>query len=290
MGPASNAPNYPSTTVSTYASDYQKLPDYRELPHAMSNSEYTAEPSEMPPHLPTTMPSVRLSMPVLTTSPGPPEMPPIRTQYASYVGTSAAGPSLSSASATAGGGTSLSVPRYVDDSNPRPTKSPRHPSHPSIHGSISSTESAGTTTNNNNANTEYRYGAPSAGGGGGGAYGSISSASADNISPTTTHGGHHGQHHHSYPPHPSSQHESSSSTTATSSAHQPPRDYYPSAASWTTTAGGEPSAPSYTNGDHRASYPYAADQYKTAGVKSDPHAPPAPVYPGQLNHYSWSTS
>lgn len=268
-------------------------PYSKQLP--MSSSGYTAEPQELP-HLQTSMPSMQLSL-VTSDQPGQQQapgggstqVPPIRTQYASYVSSSAAAPSLSAASAAGG---SLSVPRYVDvDTNPRPTKSPRHPSHPSIHGSISSTDSP-----SNNTNTEYRYGAPSAGPA---AYGSISSASAgggaDNISPTTTHSHHGGQqqHHHQsaggsayHHSSPSGAHESSSG----GSTQPPPRDYYPSSASWTTTAG-ESSAPTYTNGDHRASYSYStADQYKTPGVKSDPHAPPPPVYPGQAtSHYSWNS-
>lgn len=250
MAPASASSNYPSTTI---ASDpYQKLP--------LASSGYSAEPQEMQSHLPTSMPSMQLSMvtsdqPGQQSTAGSTQVPPIRTQYASYVGASAPPPSLS-ASATAG--SSLSVPRYVDDANPRPTKSPRHPSHPSIQGSISSTDSA----------NEYRYGAPT--------YGSISSASAD-ISPSTTH-------HATYPSSGAS-HESSTTSTA-----QPPRDYYPSSTSWATTAG-ESNAPTYTNGDHRPSYPYSTDSYKTSGVKSDPHAPPPPVYPGQaMSHYSWNAS
>lgn len=264
MGPASNPPSYPSTTISS--DPYQKLP--------LASSGYSAESQDMPPHLPTTMPSMQLSM-ITSEQPGhqqasggSSQVPPIRTQY-TYEGTPTALPSLSASTSN------LSVPRYVDDANPRPTKSPRHPSHPSIQGSISSTESA---------SNEYRYGAP--------AYGSISSASADNISPSTaTHG--HGQPHTYHPSAAggaSQQHETGAPSGATAGHAPPPRDYYPSAAPWTSTTG-ESSAPTYSNGDHRASYPYSSDQYKTAGVKSDPHAPPTPVYPGQaMNNYSWSPS
>lgn len=309
---ASNPPTYPPTTLS---SD----PYSKQLP--LASSGYTAEPQELQSHLPTSMPSMpsmQLSL-VASDQPGQQggastQVPPIRTQYAAY--TSAATPSLS---ASAGGPGSLSVPRYVDvDTNPRPTKSPRHPSHPSIHGSISSTDSP-----SNNTNTEYRYGAPSAAAGPA-AYGSISSSSGgggggadNNISPSTTHPHHHGagqqqqqqqHHHHSagggssgsaayHHASPGAAHEGSSSggggapSSSGSAAvqQQPPRDYYPSPASWTTTAG-ESSAPTYTNGDHRGSYPYSTDQYKTSGVKSDPHAPPQPVYPGQtMSHYSWNS-
>lgn len=280
---ASNPPNYPPTTLS---SD----PYSKQLP--MASSGYTAEPQELQSHLPTSMPSMQLSL--VTSSDQPQQsggastqVPPIRTQYAAY--TSAATPSLSASSG--GPGSSLSVPRYVDvDTNPRPTKSPRHPSHPSIHGSISSTDSP-----SNNTNTEYRYGASTAAGPT--AYGSMSSSSAaDNISPSSAHP-HHGtsQPHHSAGAGSSSsayRHTSpgaASSGSASAAQQQPPRDYYPSPASWTTTAG-ESSAPTYTNGDHRGSYPYATEQYKTSGVKSDPHAPPQPVYPGQtMSHYSWNS-
>lgn len=188
-------------------------------------------------------------------------MPPIRTQYASYAQTSAPPPLSGTTTATSG----LSVPRYVDDSNPRPTKTLRHPSHPSIHaGSISSTESA----------SEYRYGPP--------AYGSISSASAE-ISPGASQ-------HPSYSTSAAAQ-DSHASTSSSSTSAQPPRDYYPSPASWTTTAS-ESNAPTYSNGESRSSYSYSTDGYKSsAGVKPDPHGPPPPVYPGQaMSHYSWNTS
>lgn len=262
MASASGAPSYPATTI---ASDpYLK-------------TSFTAEPQEMGSHLPSSMPSMSLSM-VSSEQPGQQaggsssQVPPIRTQYASYVQSSTAPPPLS-ASATAG--TSLSVPRYVDDSNPRPTKSPRNPSHPSIHASsISSTDSP----------NEYRYGPP---------YG-ISSASADIGPQTNQHtaasysatgaGGSNSN----------AQDNSSAAASATggtaSSTIPPPREYFTSSTSWATTAG-ESSAPTYTNGDHRSSYPYGTDQYKPSGVKTEPHAPPAPVYPGQtMSHYSWNAS
>lgn len=234
---ASGPSTYPSTTI---ASDpYQKLP--------LAGSNFSAEPSEMQSHLPTSMASVQL--PMVSTDHSSSHVPPIRTQYASYVQSTSGG-----GSSSANNTSSLSVPRYVDDANPRPTKSPRHPSHPSI-----STESS-----------EYRY-----------AYGTSSADS--NISPGTSS---------SHPPtYSSGSGAQESSTSASASSTQPPRDYYPSSSSWTTTAG-ESSAPTYTNGDHRSSYPYGTDQYKTSGsVKTDPHGPPAPVYPGQpMSHYSWNTS
>lgn len=256
MGSASGAPNYPATTISS--DPYMK-------------TGFTAEPQELGSHMPSSMPSMSLSMvsseqPGQQTGASSSQVPPIRTQYASYVQSSTAPPPLSAA-ATAG--TSLSVPRYVDDSNPRPTKSPRNPSHPSIHASsISSTDSP----------SEYRYGPH---------YGSISSASAD-ISPQTN------QQSTSYSTtgsgSNSQDNNAGASASASSSTVPPSRDYFPSSTSWATSAG-ESNAPTYTNGDHRSSYPYGTDQYKTSGVKSEPHAPPPPVYPGQtMSHYSWNAS
>lgn len=254
MASASGAPSYPATTI---ASDpYLK-------------SAFATDAPEIASHMPSSMPSMSLSLvssdQAGQQSSGPSsQVPPIRTQYASYVQTSTAPPPLS-ASATSG--TSLSVPRYVEDSNPRPTKSPRNPSHPSIQSSISSTDSA----------NEYRYGPH---------YGSISSASAD-ISPQTTQNA-------SYSTTGSGSNAQDSSAgasaTGSSSTVPPPRDYFPPSTPWTATSG-ESSAPTYTNGDHRASYSYEADQYKTPGIKSEPHAPPAPVYPGPaMSHYSWNAS
>lgn len=264
MAPASGAPNYPATTI---ASD----------PYLKTG--FAAEPQEMGSHMPSSMPSLSLSM-VSSEQPGQQpgaassQVPPIRTPYASYVQSSTAPPPPLSASATAG--TGLSVPRYVDDSNPRPTKSPRNPSHPSIHASsISSTDSP----------NEYRYGPH---------YGSISSASAD-MSPQSN------QQTASYSTAGSgsnAQDTTAGGAPATGSSGgtvPPPRDYFPSSTSWATTAG-ESSAPTYTNGDHRSSYPYVTttDQYKTSGgVKNEAQhvAPPAPVYPGQtMSHYSWNAS
>lgn len=257
MAPASAPPTYPATTI---ASDpYQKLP-------LAGTTGYTAEPQDMSSHISTTMPSMQLSM-VSNDQQGQhattgtsSQVPPIRTQYASYVQASAPPPALSAA-ATA---SNLSVPRYVDDSNPRPTKSPRHPSHPSIQ---SGTLAGGETSN------EYRYG-PST-------YGSISSASTD-ISPGTAQ-------HHSYS---ASAAGPDAAVSATASATvQPQRDYYPSPASWTTTAG-ESNPSTYSNGEHRGSYSYSAEPYKPSGtIKTEPHAASASVYPGQtMSHYSWNAS
>lgn len=260
---ASGPPSYPSTTIAP--DPYQKMP-------LSGSSGFTAEPQEMQSHLPTTMPSMQMPTMVSSDQPGQQQhsssssqqVPPIRTQYASYVQSSAAPPPLSVASTASN---SLSVPRYVDDSNPRPSKSPRNPSHPSFHaGSISSTESS----------NEYRYGPP---------YSGLSNASSE-ISPQASQ-------HPSYSTSQSTggQESSSGGAQQPSSSVPPPREYFPSPNSWTTTAS-ESNPPTYTNGDHRSSYSYATDQYKpTSAIKAEPHAPLPPVYPGQaMSHYSWNTS
>ncbi|WDK12028.1 NDT80/PhoG like DNA-binding family protein [Colletotrichum graminicola] len=126
--PPAGSGSYPATTMG--AEPYHKLP-------LSGGSSFGAEPQDMP--LQTSMPSMQLSLAAN-------EQPPIRTQYA-YV-QSTTGPPPVSVSATAMAPSSdnaLSVPRYVD--NPRPTKSPRHASQPSI-GPMSHHE----------ASPEYRYG------------------------------------------------------------------------------------------------------------------------------------
>ncbi|ROW11728.1 hypothetical protein VPNG_05610 [Cytospora leucostoma] len=253
----SGPPSYPSTSIAP--DPYQKMP-------LSGPTGFTTEPQEISSHLPASMPSMQMSM-VSSEQPGQqqhsstsPQVPPIRPQYASYVQSSAAPPPLSVASTASH---SLNVPRYVDDSNPRPSKSPRNPSHPTFHaGSISSTESS----------NEYRYGPP---------YSGLGNTSNE-VSPQTT----------QHAPYASTHSTSGQDSNAPpASTVPPPRDYFPSSTSWTTTAG-ESSAPTYTNGEHRSSYSYASDQYKPASaVKSEPHAPLPPVYPGQaMSHYSWNTS
>lgn len=240
--PASGPGNYPATTM---ASDqYQKMP----LSGAPS---FTAEPQEMP-QMQTSMPSVQLS---LAANDQP------RTQYAAYVHGTTAPPHLSISATTSN---TLNVPRYIDESNPRPSKSPRHTSHQSVHSTSSLT--------NTDSPNEYRFGPP---------YGAINSNPND-VSPQTSqpplYGGH--------GPHDNAATAVSSTTTT----GPPPRDYFPPSTSWTTTAG-EPNAPTYTNGDHRS---YSIhDQYK-ATVKSE--HPPPPTYQGSrgsfdaMNHYSWNTT
>jgi len=246
------AGSYPAVTMATTES-YQKMP-------LSGAANFTAEPQELPLQQ-TSMPSMQLS---LLTNDHPP--PPIRTQYAYVHGTSAPPPPQLSLPTAAD--SSLSVPRYVDN-NPRPSKSPRHANHQSVH-------SSGSISNNDGAN-EYRYGPPYAG--------VNNHNTSTEISPPqqqgqTPYGG-------GAPQEPPPQ------LSASSAAHAPPpRDYFPSATSWTTTAGEAP-VPTYSTGDSR---PYAMpDQYKTApGAKSE-QAPVAGYATGRasfdgMNHYSWNTT
>jgi hypothetical protein len=196
-----------------------------------------------------------------------------------------------SLSATAGGSNSLAVPRYVDEGgNPRPSKSPRHAGHQSVH-------SASSSIANTDSSAEYRYG-PSP-------YASVNAG--DGISPQTTQA--------PLPPPPpyGAAQDNSNTSSGQSSAttqQQPPRDYFPSSTSWTTTAGEQaPQSVSAYNGgaaggDGRA-YGFQ-DQYKAGaglpGLKQDQtqhqghQPPPPPVYPNQrgsfdaLNHYSWNAT
>ncbi|KAI1079352.1 NDT80/PhoG like DNA-binding family protein [Whalleya microplaca] len=259
--PTSATASYPPTSIP--ADSYPKMP-------LSGQSNFSQEPQEMP--MQTSMPSVQLSLAATEQQP-----PAIRTQYAYVQGTSA--PPQLSVSTTSMGSSSdhnLSVPRYVD-SNPRPSKSPRHASHQSVPSSSS--------ISNNDTSSEYRYGPPtyvpvnsnsnelnsastysaeSTSGGGGAGGGPSSSA-----------GGHSGHQPSQQPP--------------------PPRDYYPPSTSWTTTAGEASSATvhAYHNGATAAeSRPYGfPDQYKTGHSlpqgKSD-HPPPPGSYASTLNHYSWS--
>ncbi|KAF6808374.1 NDT80 like DNA-binding family protein [Colletotrichum sojae] len=130
--PPAGSGSYPATTMG--GEPYHKVP-------LSGGTSFSTEPQDMP--LQTSMPSVQLSLVSHDQ-----QQPPIRTQYA-YVQSTTAPPPLSvPATAVASSDNALNVPRYVD--NPRPTKSPRHASHPSIHstGSLA----------NNESSPEYRYG------------------------------------------------------------------------------------------------------------------------------------
>lgn len=243
--PASASASYPSSSIP--ADQYQKIP--------VSAAGYTHEPPQLP--LQTSMPSMQLSL-AATDQP-----PPIRTQYAYVPGTSA--PSQMSAPTPALGSSTgsadhsaLSVPRYVD-SNPRPTKSPRHAGHQSVPSSSSL---------NNDATSEYRYGPPQ-------------TTTYENQ--TSTYG--------------TSGAEAPSAASAGSGAgpaHAPTREYYPPSSSWTTTAGETSSSTvhSYHNGPTASeTRPYTyPDQYKSShpiSVKSE-HPTASGSYAPTLNNYSWS--
>lgn len=244
-----SASAYPSTSM---AESYQKVP-------LSGASGFTAEPQEMPLQQ-NPMPPVQLAL-----APPDGQSAPIRTQYANYVQGTTAPPQLS-LSTTAD--SSLNVPRYVDH-NPRPSKSPRHASHQSVH-------SNGSLSNDTTSN-EYRYGPSS--------YVGVNSNSSE-LSPHSTH-----------PPSYAAPSQDSGSAPSSAAASAPPaRDYFPSSQSWPATAGEQgPSSVSYTNGDNR---PYAfPDHYKTghSGVKNEPHPPAhagAGVYPGPpaLSHYQWGAT
>lgn len=231
---ASATASYPASSLS--AESYQKMP-------LSGVSHFTAEPQESP--LQTSMPSVQLS---LTASEQ--QQPAMRTQYA-YGQGSAAPPQLSTSVTAMGSGSehNLSVPRYVEHDT-RPSKSPRHAAHQSVHSTSSIT---------NNDTSEYRYG-PS--------YVPVNNNNPNELSPTSYNGPDSGSagHHHS----------------------QPPRDYYPPSSTWTTTAG-EPNAsiPTYHHTERPYAYP---DQYKTGHsmppLKTE-HSQ-APAYGNTLSHYSWS--
>ncbi|KAK0615940.1 hypothetical protein B0T17DRAFT_609840 [Bombardia bombarda] len=134
--------SYPTTSMA--AEPYQKMP-------LSGGPSFTAEPQEMPIQQ-TSMPSVQLSLVAQDQQQQQQQQqqpPPIRTQYANYVQGTSAPPHLSLSTTS---DNSLNVPRYVDN-NPRPSKSPRHASHQSIHSTSS--------ISNDTASNEYRYGPPS---------------------------------------------------------------------------------------------------------------------------------
>ncbi|KAI1342021.1 NDT80/PhoG like DNA-binding family protein [Xylariaceae sp. FL0016] len=242
--PSSATASYPPSSIP--ADPYSKMP-------VSGSSNYTQEPQEM--SMQTSMPPVPLSMAASE------QPPPIRTQYA-YVPQSSAPPQLS-LTTTSAHDNSLSVPRYVD-SNPRPSKSPRHGSHQSVPSTSSLTNDA--------SSSEYRYGPPSSA-----TYG-VPSSTAEQINSASTYG--------------SSESTAAAASGANHSAsHPPPRDYYPPSSSWTTTAGESSAVHAYHNGAPASeSRPYGfPDHYKTGHSLPKSEHPPAPgSYASTLNHYSWS--
>ncbi|EHA48692.1 hypothetical protein MCOR27_005592 [Pyricularia oryzae] len=291
---------YPATSMS--ADPYsQKL-------QLNTSNSYSAEPAELTPQ--TSMPAMQMPL----AAPAH-QQPPIRTQYAYVPSGSAPPPQLSIQTTSTDG---LSVPRYVD-SNPRPTKSPRHASHQSV-GSITNTESS----------PEYRYGPPAP-------YGMHSAgtdisphsqqpptpygaappvSSGPSMAQSTSSAGVNSVYTPTTGPPSASAHGDSNPQSSTA-MNPPPRDYFPSSSSWTTTAGETPSSTSYTNGSD-ASRPYVYSDYNKVGgqahssVKSETHTqpqpspqphsqygnPPTSVYPPPshrgsvdgISHYSWNAT
>lgn len=242
-------PPMPVSSPNTYSSSTMSANPYHKVPMPGS-ANFTAEPQEMP--LQTSMPSVQLSLPASE------PQPPIRTQYA-YAPSPTTAPSAMPGQPDS----SLSVPRYVD-SNPRPSKSPRHANHESVHsaGSIANSEAAG----------EYRYGAPY-----------HDSALSSTSNPTS-----------GEVPSPYVQEAN----------QPPPRDYYPPSGTWTSTAGPpHATTAAYANGESRAyTFPESYKGGNAPPSASTPAPPPlpkmhtgsatptAPVYNNGVSNYTWSAS
>ena len=266
---------------------------------------FTAEPQEMPMQPSSMGPSVQLP---LSASHDPhhqhhphhhqpqQQQPPIRTQFATYTSAPPHHLSLSAPTGTASPDNSLAVPRYIGDTNPRPSKSPRHASHQSITSSIS----------NDTAPGEYRYGpAPThhhQGGGAGTGSGGYP-AGGDVVSPQSGHP--------SLPPPPGPQSQvgqqggyAQDSTGGAGGAQPtgpagaaggqaPPRDYFPSSQGWTTTAGEAGAAAA--GGDRPYGYPGAGGGGGAGGhggVKQDAHGHGAggQGQPGQGYGYAWNAA
>ncbi|SPN98923.1 related to acid phosphatase [Cephalotrichum gorgonifer] len=250
--PSWNPPNHvsmppiPVSSPNAYSSTTMSSESYHKGPMS-GNPNFTAEPQDMP--LQTSMPSVQLSM--AASEP----QPPIRTQYA-YAPSPTAPPPMPGQTDN-----SLSVPRYVD-SNPRPSKSPRHANNESVHsaGSITNSETAG----------EYRYGnayheAP---------LGSSNNTSSEIPSPYAPE---------AHPPPPRDYYPPSNTWTSTAGGPHPTSAY----------ANGE--ARTYTFPE-----PYKGASAPTSATGPAPPALPkvhtgaaattAPVYNNGVSHYSWSAS
>jgi hypothetical protein len=278
---------YPTSTIAP--DPYPKMP--------LSGAQtFTAEPQEMPMQ-PTSMgPSVQLP---LSASHDPHQhqhqhhqhahqqqpQPPIRTQFATYTSAPPHHLSLSSTTGTTSPDNSLAVPRYIGDTNPRPSKSPRHASHQSVTSSIS----------NETASGEYRYGPPPQTQGGG--------YPAPETSPQSQHP--------ALPPPPQigggqqgaySQDGGASQPAGAGPGGQapPPRDYFPTSQGWTTTAGGGGDAAGGPGqGVERPyGYPTAAGGSGASGhhhgvkAESHPHAGAgaAQTAPQGGYGYAWNTA
>ncbi|KAH8198222.1 hypothetical protein TruAng_007606 [Truncatella angustata] len=232
----------PQSATAAYAPTSLSAESYQKLPIS-GNQTYTTEPQDLP--LQATMPPVQVSMVANE------QQPAIRTQYA-YIQNTTAPPQLSipATAMSSGSDNSLNVPRYVDN-NARPSKSPRHGNHPSVHSTSSLT---------NNDGSEYRYGSSYVG------------VNHNNPSDMT-----------------SSSYGAGDSGSAAGHQHpQPPsREYYPPATTWASES--TPTVQTYHNTDSRP-YTYS-DQYKTGHamppLKTE-HAQTQASYGGSLGHYNWS--
>ncbi|KAH6626204.1 hypothetical protein B0J18DRAFT_443768 [Chaetomium sp. MPI-SDFR-AT-0129] len=317
---------YPSSSM---ASDpYPKMP-------LSGAAGFTAEPQEMPMQ-PTSMgPSVPLPLSASHdphqqhhghphAHQQPPPQPPLRTQFNSYTSGPPHHLSLSSTTNATSPDNSLAVPRYIGDTNPRPSKSPRHASHQSVTSALT----------NETASGEYRYGpapthqtAPTS-------YPAPDSHSPQNahhpaLPPPPTQGaGSTGQsqgqpqqqapggpysHDTGAPQAPGAGPAGPSAASASQQQQQqqhsaPPRDYYPGSQAWTTTAGA-PSAGSGAEGpvggaDRPYGYPAATGGaaagshhggHGHAGLKAEPHsahaaAGPAGAGPQGGYAYAWNAA
>ncbi|GAB0134090.1 transcription factor vibA [Epichloe bromicola] len=127
-------PSWNSQVPSTMAPDsYSKLP-------LSGSSGFASEPQELPLH--TSIPSSSVPLPLATADHG---QPGLRSQY-NYTTTST--PHIPGSTVTIGSESAFTMPRYMDG-NPRPSKSPRHHSHQSIHSNSSIQHAEG---------PDYRYG------------------------------------------------------------------------------------------------------------------------------------
>ncbi|OLN81386.1 Transcription factor vib-1 [Colletotrichum chlorophyti] len=239
--PPSGSGAYPATTIG--ADPYHKVP-------LSGGAGFSGEPQDMP--LQTPMPSVQLSMAANEQQ----QQPPIRSQYG-YVQSTTAPPPPLSASATAmpaSSDSALNVPRYVD--NPRPTKSPRHASQPSI-GSIS----------HHDASPEYRYGS---------SYGAVGSNTGD-IAPSA------------YKP------ESSASHPAPSRDYYPPSSSWTTTAGEpaSTVAYSSSEGRSYAFPDQYSSGGHTPAPKQEHGPAPPAPGPYSSAHRGSfdgMNHYSWNTN
>lgn len=246
QNPVPPTTNYPPTTMP--GEPYSKAPISGAPVFGTDPQEVSLSSSAAPP--------VQVPLASAEQSRQQPPQGVARTPY-SYAPPTTGPPPLSMSTQT---DAAVNVPRYVD-TNPRPTKSPRHGSHPSI----TSTSSIG---NNNDGSSEYRYSS---------SYPPPVSQQNTSEMPVSNY---------------------ATDTTASGTNPTPSRDYYAPSAGWTATAGETSSTVAYSNESRSYTSP---GQYKSsavaAPVKSEPlstSAGSSAVYNGQqrgsfdgMNHYSW---